>query len=348
MWAEADAAISNIGEPPSEFMHITETVFLSAYTVEFLLKMVRFRWEYFVGPDWKYNWLDSFLLVQSYIFEFSGSSGNFVFLRTIRILKLAKALRVFRLVATFKSLRAILVSLMNTLGTLGWSILMLAIIHFLFALVIVLRVSEWLTRQQEDGIPVDPLYYEEVMWWFGSVFAAMRALYGTSSGGEGWPTFYDLLEPTGTLNQAFVLFFVFFSQIAILNIILGIFVDDAMRCMESSKEEAIFEHAEQQREIAANIEALCLEADTSGCGKLSRDEWANAIRKGSMQSYLDIVGLRVCNVLEFFEIMAAQSPHGEVDIRHFVKGCMRARGDASRFDMQVVRNEVDAMRSKLR
>jgi hypothetical protein len=258
-------------------------------------------------------------------------------------LKLAKALRVFRLVATFKSLRAILISLINTIGTLGWSILMLGVIHFLFSLVIVLRIAQWLTSMTQDGIPVDPEQEADLMTWFGSVFTAMRSLYGTSSGGEGWQTLYNVLEPVGWGEQAFMLFFVFFSQIAILNIILGIFVDDAMKSMESTKEEAIIEHLEEEMEIAANIESLCRDVDTTKSGSISKQEFKVALSKGSMQAYLDLVGLKAHNLHHYFNALSEKGEGGEVDISEFVKGCMSMRGQASAYDMNVVLRQVEGI-----
>jgi hypothetical protein len=360
MWVSADEELSRAHQngdiPSADFVVYGELAFMIAYSVEFVCKLIRFRAGYFVGPEWKYNWLDFFLLFLSYFFHFSDTGNNLGFLRTVRILKLAKALRVFRLVATFKSLRAILISLINTLGTLGWSILMLAVIHFLFGLVIVLRVAQFLgtakDEAEENGYPPHTLDHldgsvdvENLMFWFGDVFKAMRALYGTSSGGEGWQTFFDLLLPTSWVNSAFMLFFVFFSQIAILNIILGIFVDDAMKSMQSSKEEAIFEYADAEAEIADNIRQLCNEADASQTGTISKKEWVDAIRKGSMQAYLDLIGLRMHNVMEFFNALAAQH-NGQVDIDEFVKGCMRMKGSASAFDMQVLMAKVDELKDK--
>jgi hypothetical protein len=342
MWLGADEEIDQ-PEDRSDLMKYGEFCFMVAYSIEFVLKLVRYRWEYFIGPEWKYNWLDCFLLALSYFFEFSGTGGNLGFLRTIRILKLAKALRVLRLVAMFKSLRAILVSLINTIGTLGWSILMLGVIHFLFGLVVVLRIAQWLTSQRESGEPVDPEEYEALMLWFGSVFTSMRSLYGTHSGGEGWQTLYSVLRPVGWIEQAFMLFFVFFSQIAILNIILGIFVDDAMKSMECSKEEATFEHEEAQMEIADNIRSLCHEANTAGSGRLSRQEFRAAVSKGQFRSYLDLVGLSAHNLPGFFNALSKESEDGLVDIETFVKSCMRLRGQASAYDMQVVLAQMNGI-----
>jgi hypothetical protein len=336
MWLAADSEVSSAGSSTAEFVVWGERIFLIAYSFEFLFKMVRFRWEYFVGPEWRYNWLDFFLLCLGYFFQFSETGSNLGFLRTIRILKLAKALRVFRLVAAFKSLRAILVSVINTIGTLGWSILMLGVIHFIFALVIVLQVAGYLS----DG-DVDAAERERLLFWFGSVFKGMLALYGTHSGAEGWQTFYYLFEPIGWHMQSFLIFFMFFSQIAILNIILGIFVDDAMKCMESSKEEAILEHAAEQREIAERLTALCKETDEDDTGKISKEEWKKAIERGSMQSYLDLIGFKIGNVITLFDVMLAQSEDGSVSIHDFVHCCLRMKGPSTDFDMRLVINRLD-------
>jgi hypothetical protein len=346
MWISANDAVANYKTAPNQFVITGERIFIGAYSFEFICKIIRYRAHYFIDPSWKYNWLDTFLLALSIFFQVSGSAGNVAWLRMLRILKIVKVVRVFRLVAQFRSLKAILVSLMTTLGTLGWSILMLAVIHFLFGLVIVLRVADYMQSNYEDGTS-DPVVEGQLDQYFGSVEEAMLSLFGTSTGGEGWPTFFDVLWQADTFSAVFLLFFVFFSQIAILNIILGIFVDNAMKAMEVSKEEAALEHADEQLEIEKNIRELCHEADAAGNGVISRSEWTAALRKGQMQSYLDLVGVRVHNVMAYFKLLTQRSQDGTVDIDTFVRGCMRMKGQASGFDMQQVLHSLSTIQKSL-
>merc|ERR1712125_41687 len=86
----------------------------------------------------------------------------------------------------------------------------------------------------------------ELKMHYGSVLRAMLSFFKASTGGDDWSTFYEPLEPLTALDKAFFLFCMAFIQIAAWNIILGIFVDDAMKCMASGNQEKAKEFAREQ------------------------------------------------------------------------------------------------------
>jgi hypothetical protein len=352
MWKSADDAMRSVhldGTNPIE--EIGEKVFIAVYAVEFLLRLARYHLYFFYDVNFRENWLDFFLLTLAVLFEVVNNESQVGWLRMLRILKIAKALRVLRVITAFKALRAIMTSLINSVGVLFWSVVSLAIFHFMFALVFVIQVTTYLQEQSLDEpivLPAKPgavLTSEEKLFkMFGSVGDTMLTLMGTSTGGDGWPVLYAVLEPTGWANQAFLLFFVSFSQVAILNIILGIFVDNAMKAMEVSKEEAAFDHQDQEDEIRENIEELCHEANGHRGPLISRYEFMKAINSHpTMRAYLSSVGLKLGDVMEFFNTLSTTKDQGtiEVDIEKFVTGCMNMKGTASGYDIKLLHSLVE-------
>merc|ERR1740121_986568 len=120
----------------------------------------------------------------------------------------------------------------------------------------------------------------------------MLHLFMCSTGGNDWSVYYEPLEPTGTINCGIFCFFIVFTQIALLNIILGIFVDDAMKNMMAEKDERALHHAEEQRQTARELRELCEELDTNGDNMLSMEEWRGAIRQDKFRNYLDMMDFR--------------------------------------------------------
>jgi hypothetical protein len=203
----------------------------------------------------------------------------------------------------------------------------------MFALVFVMQSGTWLSSN------TDPEAEEGIIEAFGTVATAMLSLIAMSTDG-GWPDFYEVLEPTGPLNQSFLLAFVAFSQIALLNIILGVFVDAAMNSMEVSKEDAALEHIEGLQEIEGTLRALCKAADPNSTGYMTKTAWNDAVDHKGMKGYLDFVGLRDHNVMSFFDAVANLEDEKRANIDIFIMGLMRMKDAAGGFDISRVVHHV--------
>lgn len=339
MTLAADYEISHAyDDDPSVFFVHGEWYFLLFYVFELVVKFWRYRLHFFYDPSWKYNWLDIALVCASiYSIILDDLLPNFSWLRMLRILKLAKLLRVFRLIAMVKPLRAILRSIVNTLHTLAWSLCMLALILFLFALMLVLRMASYIN---EEGPFDDPTVEYDIRAAYGSVGLTMLHLFMVSTG-ESWSVYYKPLEQTGAINCMLIIFFVAFTQIAVLNIILGIFVDDAMKNMAAERDERLQQHQQEQVQMKKDLRELFLQMDLDGNYRLNRDEWHRALAQHKFKSCLDMMGFRACDVIEFLDLMCEHSEDGAIDMDTFVRSCMRFRGPASCFDMQLVLHAVE-------
>jgi len=330
----ADRGIENYDQDASDFLRIGERIFLATYALEFLINFYRHRFYFFCDKNWKFNWLDFMLVLFGiYTVFLEDVLPNVSWLRVLRLFRLAKALRVLRLIAMVKPLRVLLKSLASTMGTLGWCLLLFSVILFLFALVFVLCVTNHL---KDQGGNIDPKDHAELMDAYGSVATTMLTLYSCSTGGNDWEIYYKPLEKTGIVNSSLFLAFVAFTQIAVLNIILGIFVDDAMKCLLCEKEERAMEHAEEERQVEENLRVLCQEADTDKNGSLTQEEWSAAISQYKMRSYLEMMGFRKEDVHDFLRVVSKGDPEMRVDVNTFVRSCMRLKGTSSRFEMHAV------------
>merc|ERR1712032_621782 len=72
---------------------------------------------------------------------------------------------------------------------------------------------------------------------FATVQQAMLTLSMDAFGGQDWGDSYELLSKCGVMSSIFFLLFVAFTQIALINIITGIFVDNAMQHLMPDKEQ---------------------------------------------------------------------------------------------------------------
>jgi hypothetical protein len=261
------------------------------------------------------------------------------------MLKLAKALRVFRLISMFKPLRAILKSLVSTVDTLGWSIVMLLVVLFLFALVLVIRVTSFLQEEPEMGqVVIGPhgvTVIDSIEESYGSVGLTVLHLFMCATGGNDWSNYYNPLKATGWVNCLIFLFFVAFTQVAVLNIILGIFVDDAMKNIIADKDEKAEEQADEQMRIADELREICHEVDAGHDGRLTPQEFKRAVTTPRFKTFLEMMDFRASEIQDFLALLCTGKERQGVNIDTFVNLCMRFRGPASCLDMQMVMAAIE-------
>jgi voltage-gated sodium channel len=323
----------------SEFVHYGELVFIGIYTAEIVLRVWRDGSFFWHGRDWKYNWLDFVLVAASYALLFfrDGVIPNVSWLRMLRLLKLIKVLRIFRLVAMFKVLRAILVSIAETLGTLCWSVMILAIILFTFGLTFTLLTGNYFSGLGSD---LDEATRDELLEYYGSVSTSIVTLYMCVTGGHDWGPYYHALQNIGFFSAALLLFFVFFTQIAVLNIILGMFVNQAMKSMQAEREEAALEHAEEEKKNERDLMKILEGADVEGEGRITVAGWQKAFGNSNVPAFLDLMGYKAQDVLAYYKLLSRTSDDGSVDLSEFTAGCMMMKGTATKFDMHILHDRL--------
>merc|ERR1712066_622104 len=126
-------------------------------------------------------------------------------------------MRAIRIMSRLKHLRTFLVCLQGCLGSLFWSCIMLFAIFYLFSLLILQIIAGYLadTKQTLEG---------ELEEMFGSLGVAILTLYRSATGGDDWSMAYNAVSETGEIGAIIFLLFISFTQLALINIITGIFV----------------------------------------------------------------------------------------------------------------------------
>ncbi|CAK0790247.1 unnamed protein product, partial [Prorocentrum cordatum] len=127
-------------------------------------------------------------------------------------------------------------------------------------------------------------------------------------------------------------------------IILGVFVDTAMKSLVGNREERLQEFADGQRQMRSDLTELCAEADLDADGKLTVSEWNAAMKNERLVNYLEVMEWRPNEVRDFLTLMCQDTSDGTVAIDVFVRACMRFKGAASCYDMSNVLSAVDDLK----
>jgi len=246
-------------------------------------------------------------------------------------------------IAGFRTLRAILVCIQGSFITLLWSAVMLGIVFYIFSLIFVQQAASRLNEigDLEDSEALDLLES------FSSVQTSMLTLSKASFGGEDWGVTLDVLQGCGAMAAFFYMLFISFSQIALINIITGIFVDNAMQSLSPNKEQLATTLDDEEKRYATSLERLCIDVDSEQTGFLTKEQFNEGLAEGRIPLLLQLMGLKQDSVTMFFEVLCDAAPDKQVDIRSFVRGCMKLKGAATSFDLQTLMSDLKTMETNI-
>lgn len=334
-----DYEAAHIGERVPVGYLVGEASFFLFYLIEVILKLLCYQFYYFFGEDWQFNWMDlvqviggGFSLADS-IFS-HGDAINVQWLRSLRVFRLLRILRVLRVVQRFKHLRCILLSIVGSMSTLTWSLVMVLVFVYVFSMFFVQRTSIFFV----DGADVED--HARLRVHFGSVYASMETLFAVATGGMDWMEAYDSLRPIGWFTCTVFMFHIVFIQFSLVNIVTGMFVEQAMKSMSGDNHQKALQHSMEERQLGNEFRLLCNGLARVHGDRISREEWEQFISKPTSHSYLEMLGWRSHDVLEFFLALNTMSDDDTVDIDEFVSGCLRMKGAASCFDTQALLAEI--------
>lgn len=328
---EANYEMANIRQGLPIGMQICEVAFVSWYTLEIVLKFAVHRLYLYSGDFWQWNVFDTFLVLLALydliLTNFSEMDPSFM--RTMRILKVAKISRAVRLLRFFSELRLILKSLLGSLSSLFWSMMMLVLVFYIFALVLVNSTTGYLALNLENHDEYDITAIHSVL---GTVQRTMLTLYMAATGGDDWAVFYNVIVSTGTFNAVVFIVYVGFIEIAVMNILTGLFVESAMKLAQPDQDIKALEVCRAEVSQQQQLMRLCTELDADGSGTLTKEEFSRHMKDGKLKYFLATLGLDIRDAERFFEIL--DDTNSEIDIGLFVDACMKLKGNATSIDLQ--------------
>jgi len=261
-----------------------------------------------------------------------GSNGmNLTFMRVLRVLKVAKILRVVRVLRLFSELRLMLNSIVGSFMNLFWSMAMLCFIFYIFSLIIVQGTANYLAIQ---GNNLEDAERNKLIRLFGRVEVAMLNLFKSTTGGTDWEMFYDDVISRSAMSACLFIFFIFFMQVALMNILTGIFVEKAMKLAAPDRDMLALEKRKQEIWHARELRSLLQDMDPEGEGLISTRDLLARCQSHKFQAQLAVLGLDIKDTSVFFDMICSFSDNDWVDIDALVSGCMRMKGIATSLDSQ--------------
>lgn len=243
-----------------------------------------------------------------------------------------------RVIRTLKELHLIMSCILGSFRSLFWSLAMMCVILYMFSLVFVQQAATYLSA----GDSSDEME-AQIMMNYGSVQTSMLTLFKTIFGGDDWSPFYEIMAEVSILAQVIFITFVAFAQIAFLNILTGIFVENALKLAEPHYYDKANDHSRMVNEQAMALRDILTHFDVDLDGKISRREFAGMIKDTRVQKYMRYLGIEVPDVESFFNMVGGVDESGQVKIDNFVESCMRLRGEAKSIQLNQLLYEVKCL-----
>lgn len=235
------------------------------------------------GSLW--NWFDTFVALESLasvILLFaqlntnSAEISNLSIVRSAKVLKTVRILRMLRVLQFAVPLQQLLECTSVAMRRLGWSLMLLLIIIYIFA---VFFTSMSMQREVQE-----PKLGE----YFGSIYGSMVTLFQSMCGGLNWEVVSTALRTEGVLYELLFLLYISISTLTVLNVITGVFTTVALKHSESDPDLIAMSHVESQRQRQWMAQTLFefLDADKSGGVTLEDIEraWHDARMAGFLQA----------------------------------------------------------------
>jgi len=314
------------------------------------MRMAFQKMMYFISEDKLWNLFDFTLVLFSiidflmlYIIRESSSIGS-----TLKIIKMLRIVRIFRVFRFFRELALLALMIADSIRSLLWALVTLFIIMYVFAICFTTSATHYLNETADEAPhqEVDWDTHSTVSRRFGTVSRAINSLTLSMLNGVSWG---EISEPLFNMDPplgALFFFYIFFTMLAVLNIITGVFVDNAVETAKSQREFLVQKEMELKEKYLEEMRDLFHSMDKDGSGSLTIEEIHEHFSDVRVKSYFQVLGMDPDDIERLFRLID-QDASGEVEVQEFLDGCLRLKGEARSIDLHTVMYDCKACLKEL-
>eukprot|EP00931_Biecheleriopsis_adriatica_P057232 TRINITY_DN33948_c0_g1_i1.p1 TRINITY_DN33948_c0_g1~~TRINITY_DN33948_c0_g1_i1.p1 ORF type:complete len:598 (-),score=86.47 TRINITY_DN33948_c0_g1_i1:23-1780(-) len=301
------------------------------FILELSLRVAVKRSSFFFGKDRALNWLDVGAIVLEVINFFTpmlGAASSFRILRVFRTMRLA---RIVQTMSPLRYLRTMLFAIVNSFACLLWAFAMMALSIYLFSIVLGSAVTHYFTLCDLDDAG-ERARAMKVADHFGSIYSTMIALFASMTGGQDWMFYATELRNLPNGEEFFLLycFFIFFCMVGVLNVINGIFVDNAV-CTRT-EDEVVENFRKEQNSVSENIRRIFNQSDTDSDGSITLTELEQQMKHPWVKAYFAGLDIDIREASIIFTLTDTDG-NGYLSVDEFVTSVLKMKGSAKSVDI---------------
>ncbi|CAK9070614.1 unnamed protein product [Durusdinium trenchii] len=322
------------------------------FLLELILRIGAHKASWCADPDMRlWNLFDLLLvsmsLIDFMIFRVLQNGAGFT---EVKLLKTLRIMRVFRVFRFFRQLTQLALMITDSIRSLIWALVLLAIIIYAFAIFLTANVSSWLhLHLGSPGSEWPTLAAEHsdadiriLEFAYGSLPQTVYTLVQAVLGGRSWHEVCTPLFKVGWLPVMLLFIYVSFVILAVLNVVTGVFVDNAFRCAEKQRSLAIQKEMDKKEQFVQEITDFFRAMDQDGSGDVTAEELGEMLDDPALSAYFRVLGFDIDDARRFILLLDTDA-NGSISVSEFLRGCLRYRGVATGVDMHTCLRVVRRM-----
>jgi voltage-gated sodium channel len=263
-------------------------------------------------------------------------TNNISILRVLRVLRIVRVARVIRVMPFFTELRMMVFSIIGSLSSLLWVLLVLGLMFFMFGIILthatIAHVNTYERLQSESSL------HEA----FGTLDRSVLSLYQAMSGGVDWGDTYDVLKSLSLHYRLIFLVFISMALFAVVNIVIGIFVESARKANDKDRDMLVEEQLRAKKAYLESMKAIFDEMDVDGSGCITLAEFERRLDDERVMAYFSALKLDVSDATILFQLLDFDHSD-EVTITEFLSGCYKLQGESRTLDMKIMQAQVQML-----
>jgi len=281
--------------------------------------------------------------------------GVFHLMRLTRIFRLIRIFRIFRFL---RELLLLAQGIIGAMKALVWAMLIVFLTLYTCSIFVTKFIGKEASTELEKessatsfevASAASPSLAEEVEDWFGTVWKSLFTLIQLMTL-EDWGSVVRVtmnFMPSGYLWGLFFVVFVMFTNLVLLNLVTGVILENVLTISRKEEEKALQKEESHRVQTVLKIHHLF---DTvlgdRQTDELSIEEFKQACQNPRVVKQLANLQIAVYEAEELFILMDT-AKRGNINIDHFIEGCLRIRGAARAKHLLAVQYDVQKVWSKL-
>jgi Ca2+-binding EF-hand superfamily protein len=249
--------------------------------------------------------------------------------------------RVIRVMHHFSELRIMVRSVLVCLAPLCWACILLLLIQWCFGVFFCTITADHISsnlagknKTERDNWLQDPDVTTLTQYW-GSLWMALYTLFLSVTNGLDWQQAADSMSVIGWHPYIFYILYIALTSFAVLNVVTGVFVENAMKIALRDRDLQVQVQLEQRKKIMERLLSVFNEADNDRDGTISWDDFEAHIGDPKVQAFFSHLELGGADAGRLFRLLD-RNGNGKVDAEEFVTGCLILRGGAKTMDVAAV------------
>lgn len=325
------------------FFKGSETFFGAIFAIELFLKIIVLRADF--RKDW-WNWMDVVIVLFWMLDQIGGTAMSIQpnMLRIMRLARLLRLLRLVRMIHSFDALYLMTTALKGCVSVLAWACALLSVVQMMISLLLNQYLYDSYFNKDTSQ---DPEEMQLMFEYFGTFTRTMLSMFEITLG--NWPPVCRLLAENS--HELFMLLCVIHKLIigfAVVGVINGVFMQETFkvasiddRIMVRQKERSMKVHQQKMRQ-------LFMEADSSGDGQLSLDEFKAIVSIPAVKTWLGSMELDASDADDLFDLIDTEgNGDGQVSVDELVKGVSHLKGAARSIDLILFMKEFNVRMAEL-